>query len=122
MNIKHTEKKVIFENDIFYNITNLSLEKIRELLEEAHNLSYYWHVDVLKKVKRELEIMPFEKIMEKCVKESFFVFIFRRGYSSWTWFLEIGFRTMTNPDYFLFIDVDPKHLNYLVDKFGLKAL
>lgn len=50
-----------FENDIFYNITNLSLEKIRELLEEAHNLSYYWHVDVLKKVKRELEIMPFEK-------------------------------------------------------------
>lgn len=111
-----------FENDIFYNITNLSLEKIRELLEEAHNLSYYWHVDVLKKVKRELEIMPFEKIMEKCVKESFFVFIFRRGYSNWTWFLEIGFRTMTNPDYFLFIDVDPKYLDYLVDKFGLKAL
>lgn len=111
-----------YKQDIFYDISRLPLEKIKELLWEAYEMNYHWHVDILKSIRREEIEMSIEDAMNKCDREAAYVFIHRRGYPDWEWRLEIGYRTMTSPDYFLWINVTQDKKEYFVSKYNLQLL
>lgn len=112
-------------HDIFYDIYNLSFKKKVQLLREAKELCYEWWADILdcdKSWSREKIEISFEEAMKKCDKETHFVFIHRRGYKNWDWRLEIGYRSMTTPDYFLWIEVKEDKIDELVKKYKLGLL
>jgi hypothetical protein len=128
-------------HDIFYSVSNKPITKKKELLTEAHGDCLKWWVDVLdcsKSWSREIVEMSFDEIMDRLTKASLVTFIHRfnvlmednpfyadkevdicgrpREY------LEVGFRTMTTPDYFLWIYADIKHKDRLIEKYGLEEL
>lgn len=118
------QQEMNYNPDIFYDINRLSLKKKEALLREAKEKATRWWVDSLdctKSYSRQTVEMPFDEVMKK-LPGSLCVFIHRRGYEDWEWCLETGFRTMTNPDYFLWIDVDQKEIEGLVKKYGLKVM
>ena len=111
-----------FENDIFYDISKLPQDKIIELLREAKDLSYNWWVDILDcKVSfaRQKIDMSFNDVLKRIDKSTHFVFINRKGHPNREHRLEIGFRTMEDKDYFLFIYVDEEKKDYFIEKYGL---
>ena len=113
-----------YEPDIFYDINRLSLKRKEVLLREAKKLSFKWWVDTLdctKSMSRQSVDMSFDEAM-KMLRGSLCVFIHRRGYEDWKWYLEAGFRTMRSPDHFLWIDVDQKEIEGLVKKYKLKKM
>jgi len=115
----------VFENDIFYDINNLALDKIIELLNEAKKISYDWWVDVLDvniSFARQKIEMSFKDVLKRIDDNTHFVFIHRKGHPAWEHRLEIGFRTMEAKDHFLFIYVDKEKERYFIDKYGLKRL
>ena len=119
------EEKKAFENDTFYTISNLPIEKIIELLKEAKELSYEWWIDILnvnKSFARQRIDMGFDDVLKRVDSSTHFVFIHRKGYPDWEHYLEIGFRTMEANDHFLFIHVDEKKLKYFIDKYALEKL
>ena len=116
--------------DIFYDVKRLPLETKKEILKWAYERSYNFHVDVLRGTKpRQTTNMDFEEGMMYFSDDSHFVVIYRRGYESWNtkdnlykWHLEVGFRTMKDADYFMFIECDEKYVQECVEKFNLKEL
>lgn len=111
--------------DIFYSINKLSKPRIIGLLNECHKLSYNSWVDVLdgtSTARRRID-MKFEEVLTKITDRTLFVFIHRRGFSNWNWYLETGFTTMTSPiDYFLWINVEQDKINTLVEKYRLELM
>jgi len=113
-----------YNQDIFYDINRLSLKKKEALLREAKDKSIRWWVDsrdCAKLLYRQTVEMSFDEVMKK-MPGALCVFIHRRGYENWEWYLETGFRTMTSPDYFLWIDTNQKEIDRLVKKYKLKVL
>ena len=118
----------MYKHDIFYDTKHLSLKQKEELLRDAKERSYLWHVDKLDGARpRKRTDMTFEEVM-KYLKGSHFVFINRQGYlenkdkaDNWRndWCIETGFRSMTAIDYFLFINCKEKHLDYFIKKYKL---
>ena len=119
------EEKKAFENDIFYTISDLPIEKIIELLKEAKEMSFEWWVDILdinNSFARQRIDMSFDDVVKRIDNSTHFVFIHRKGYPDWEHYLEIGFRTMEANDHFLFIHVNEEKLKCFVNKYTLKKL
>jgi hypothetical protein len=119
-----------YEPDEFYNTQELTLEQKKEILKDARDLSFNWHVDVLdarKSWARQKIEMSFEEILKKLDDDCHFVFIHRKGFKgegialSGEYQLEIGFATMKGePSYFLFIHCDEKKLSEFLIKYHLE--
>ena len=119
--------------DIFYNINELSFKKKIELLKDAKETCFNWWTDVLdcsKSFARQRVEMSFEEAIRKCNEHTFFTFIHRRGFEGWKerneimdgWRLEVGYRTMTSPDYFLWINCEEDQVDKLAKKYKLHFL
>lgn len=114
-----------YEHDIFYKIDELALEKRIELLREAKEKAYEWWVDILDcdvSFRRQQVEMAFEEALKKCESTTYCFFIHRRGYENWKRHLEVGFRTMTSPDYFLWIRAEEDQIPELLDKYALEKM
>lgn len=113
-----------YRSDVFYDIQRLTLKRKIDLLKETKELCTHWWVDTLDgtSIQRKTINMGFEEALEKAKGNTLFVFIHRRGFSNWEWYLEVGYRTMTDPDYFLWINVAEKEIERLVKKYKLKLL
>jgi len=127
-----------YYQDIFYSVDSLSVGVKKQIINDALKVCYEWHVDKLdcsKSWAREKIDMPINEILSKLDEGSHFVFIHRRGYPkdkekieklgrTWLeenkWCLEVGFRTMTSIDYFLWIHCEQEHMDSLSSKYGLK--
>jgi hypothetical protein len=119
-----------YEADIFYNTQELTLEQKKEILLDAYNYSFDWHVDILdarKSWARQKIEMSFEDILKKLDENCHFVFIHRKGFTGLSgkalhgeYQLEIGFSTMKDPNYFLFIYCDQKKLSKFLTKYHLE--
>jgi hypothetical protein len=116
-----------YYNDIFYDVYSLDFETKKEIINWSFKNKKYWSVDKLDcsvSFARKKVEMSFEDILNKFNNSSHFIVIHRRGYvdRKEDWKLEIGFRTMESPDYFLFIWCDEKLVGDLEKKFNLKKL
>lgn len=118
-----------YEHDSFYNTNHLSVDEKKKLLYEAKEKSYDWHVDKLdckESFNRKSIEMEFEEVIEKMSSKSHFVFIHRRGYKTNTplfkWRIETGFSSLSSPNFYLFINMEEKFLDYFIKKYNLKEL
>lgn len=95
-----------------YDTRNLTLEQKEDILRRAKEVCDTWWVDELdcnKSFHRQRIDMDFDEIMEKLEPGTHFVIIHRHHDPEN--YLEIVFRTMADtPDYFLWIQLDPKHI------------
>jgi hypothetical protein len=109
--------------DIFYDVQKISKKKLVILFQEAKLLSYKWWVDGLLNDNwaREKIDMSFEdviKLFNKTKKSNLHItFIHRKGFEKWPQYLEIGFSTLSGNSIFLWIDVDIKHKQYLLERY-----
>jgi len=119
---------MIWINDYFYDIKHLSLDEKKDLLIDAKKRSYHWHVDLLLHLRRErIKYYRFKNILKKLDNVTHFVFISRGGYYDGKkmkpnrflnqFIIEIGFCTKDN--YFLFINLSTKHIDYFIEKYKL---
>jgi hypothetical protein len=122
-----------YHRDIFYDINKFSLKKKIEILKETKDLSFYWWVDILDcndSIRRRRINISFDDALSKCDEKTLYFFIHRRGYELWKekneiiggWRLEVGYRTMTEPDYFLWIEAKENRIKRLINKYNLKLL
>lgn len=119
-----------YSRDIFYNVDKLSVYDKKNILKDAKEKSYDWHVDILKNgnTARQQINMSFEDILLKLESNCHFVFIHRRGYEEWkssnfyNWNIEVGFATMYGSSYYLFINMKEKELDYFIEKYKLKKM
>jgi hypothetical protein len=114
----------MIKQDTFYPIFKLDKNKQLELFEEAKELSDTWYVHKKNEsyIRENCE-MPWEKIIEIFLKDKrspdHVTFIHRNSIDSEN-YLEIGFCTMSEPfDYFLYIILNKRHLNYLLKKYNI---
>lgn len=121
----------MFYQDIFYQTDHLNLTTKSQILEDAYQVCYNYHVDKLEtgNVQRQRTDMTFNQIFNSFDENCHFVVIYRRGFDDDNQFMgrpswkgEIGFTTMNpgNDNYFLFIYLTEDQLFDLVDKFELK--
>jgi hypothetical protein len=118
-----------FEQDEFYETKELTLDQKKEILKDALDCSFDWHVDILdarKSWQREKIEMSFEDALKKLDLDCHYVFIHRKGFKGsreiypHEYILEIGFSTMRGePTYFLFIFCDEENLSNFVTKYNL---
>jgi len=112
--------------DIFYNTQELSLEKKIALLDDCKAVCFLWWVDKLDcsvSFCRERIEMTYEEIIQKLTNKSHFVVIDRKHWlSDEKKHFEIGFCTMANIEYFLFIHVEDKMICPIIEKYGLSPL
>ena len=122
-----------YTQDTHYTLKNLDSEQITELLEDAYLKSFNFRVDILdcRKSWHRKEIkMSFKDIMNKVEdKNTFYIFIHRKGDENAKnnkkvfpeeWCLEIGFRTMNSPDYFLWLHLHEDKLDFYLNKYNIK--
>lgn len=114
----------MIKQDIFYRTNHLSVLEKKQLCKEAREKCLKWWVDKLdcsESFARQKIEMPFTNILKKLKRGSHFVFIIRNMNFVYDkdQFLEIGFRTMTGIDYFLWIHCDIKNLDYFQKKYKL---
>lgn len=91
-----------------FNTSKLTLEQKRFLCQKFHEICDRWWVDVLdcsKSPLRKTVEMPFEKAMELLDQSALF-FMFHRYNPPTEDYIEVGFRSGTNPEYFLWIQSD----------------
>lgn len=118
-----------YEPDVFYDIRELTIDQKIEILKDARDLSFDWHVDILdarKSWARQKIEMSFEEILKKLDDHCHFVFIHRKGFKgegmmfNGEYQLEIGFATILgDPSYFLFIHCDEEKLSEFITKYHL---
>ena len=100
-----------YKRDIFYDVSELTLEKRIDIIKKAFSLKTTWWVDILdckKSFRRKCIEMSFEEIMKKFDEKCHFVVIHRQGNFRFEGdFIEVGFCTINvnEPDYFLWIYV-----------------
>lgn len=98
-----------------YETSQLTLEQKQDLCYRAHAICLNWWADILdcnKSFCRQRIECSFEEIMERFDTQAMFSVVHRCN--DVENYLEIGFRTMTNPDYFLWICVDSQHIETLL--------
>jgi len=109
-----------YQQDIFYKVDSLSLEKKKSILELAKKLSYEYHIDKLdcsiSWARRQID-MSFEEVMKKFGDSCHFVVILRKGFDCHENKGEIGFSTMTGIDYYLFIYLTEENLEKIIKKY-----
>jgi hypothetical protein len=95
---------------IQYNTIKLIIEQKVEILHRAKAVCSHWWVDILdcsKSYRRQQIDMPFEEIMSKFDGRA--ISVIHRNLPPEN-FLEIGFRTSTDPEYFLWLILDTKYI------------
>lgn len=101
-----------------YRTDHLSLHQKKAICRLAHPKCTNWWADMLdcsKSVRREEIDVSFDEIMEKLDEDAYFTIIHRN--SSHENHLEIGFRTGgLGPDYFLWMILDPEHIDDFTTK------
>lgn len=110
--------------DQFFITQDLSFECKRNILIKAKSFAYNWWVDILdcsKSITRKKIEMSFDEILNKFVINSHFVIkICSIDYNTEQPYLEIGFCTMSDPSYYLWLCLDLKHLPYFINHYDLK--
>ena len=122
----------MYVQDIFYDTTHLSIEEKKNLLFDAKAKSFRWWIDKHNEssIRKRVHRARFKTMLNRLNKNSHFVFIERGGFVSENkkydkplgrFIIETGFCTMGEHegDYFLFIDLDKKHLNFFIEKYNL---
>ena len=122
----------MYVQDIFYDTTHLSIEEKKNLLFDAKAKSFRWWIDKHNEssIRKRVHRARFKTMLNRLNKNSHFVFIERGGFVSENkkydkplgrFIIETGFCTMGEfeGDYFLFIDLDKKHLNFFIEKYNL---
>lgn len=128
-------------SDIFYSVDNLTLRQKVNLLIDAKEKSYFWHVDKLdckiSLARKRQKYFRFNKIIKMFKESKFkhFVFINRKGFleaKNLSYFrntefcIETGIRISdpnnVNVEYFLFVYINEKHLDFFTEKYNLKKL
>lgn len=97
-----------------YNTYHLSLDERISLLRRAKDLCYHWSVDELdcyNSVHRQPIQMPFEEVMTKYDGSP--VSVIHRNIPPDD-YLEIGFRSGGDPEYFLWMFLDPCHFPAII--------
>lgn len=128
--IKDKKSKKYYPDE-FYGIDDKPLSVIKNIMLDAKELSYSWRADILDcsiSLRRKKIDISFEDMLSKMTSDCGYVFIHRRGNENWIgdpffknrWCLEVGFRTMTSPDYFLWIYCTEKDMYKLIKKYKLK--
>ena len=112
------------QNDIFYDVLNLPLKTKIDIINYAYAKNYNFWVDKLDcniGFARQTFDMSFDDIMKKFNDKCHFSVIRRRGWTDLTpkFYGEIGFRTMTSVDYFLWLYVSLENFTKLIKKFNL---
>jgi len=124
---------MVYNPDIFYNTAQLTKNDCVKLFTEAKDLSYKWWVDgkLNQSWTRSDVDLTFDQIIS-CFKKTkrsslHITFIHRRGCDNWVENLEIGFCTLGRKwrfsetddggDLFLWIEVNTKHKQYLLEKY-----
>jgi len=112
----------------FYDLDDLSLENKIALLKDAYDVCFEWWADELdckKSWQRQKIDVAFDEMIDK-INDSdkfHFVFIIRdRVYNDEnpTRYIEIGYSTLSgNPDYFLWIMVDLRHLTHFLARYKI---
>jgi hypothetical protein len=122
-----------YYHDIFYKVHELDFETKKKIIHWAFKRKKNWSVDKLdcnESRSRQSVELSIDGIMSKFNNAAHFVVIHRRGYEDWKnseifdnkWCLEVGFRTMESPDYFLWIWCDENFVDEIVKEFDLKIL
>jgi hypothetical protein len=94
-----------------YKTQNLTLEQKRDICQLAYESCFNWWVDTLDcsiSFHRKRIDLTFEEIMEKLDETSLF-FMIHRNLDPEN-HLEVGFRTGSDVEYFLWLQVDPKFI------------
>lgn len=124
----------MYINDIFYNTEHLSINEKKNLLIDAKEKSYAWFIDKHDEhsIRQRIKYARFNTMLKLLDNKSHFVFILRGGTLNdinnntknktiHQFIIETGFCTMgkKDGDYFLFIDIDKKHLNFFINNYNL---
>ena len=123
----------MYVQDTFYDVSKLTIKEKKDLLLDAKEKSFHWHIDKHDEhgVRQRIKYARFNTILKLLDKKSHYVFINRGGNlenynkkSLYEFVLEIGFCTMgrDDGDYFLFINVNKKQLHYFIEKYKLLIL
>jgi hypothetical protein len=114
------------EQDIFYNLHGVPLERRIQLMERARSSAYELWVDKLdcrESWCRQLTGMSFEDVMKKFDMSCHTVAIHRRAHRPADVYGEIGFCTMgAEPNYYLFMYVTSQSLIEIVNGFRLHPI
>lgn len=105
-----------------YAAYKLPLHKKRALLEDARDVSRRWWVDILdckKSFVRQRIAMGWAEIMSKLTDPNHFIMIYRKPMGREPAYFDIGFSTLSDPGYFLWIEVDPEKAQVLIEKYNL---
>lgn len=99
--------------NICYDTRELSVDQKKDYCRKAKEICYEWWVDKLdcrESFFRQKVEMTFEEIIEMLDNSSHFTIIWRHRVDQEN-FLEVGFCTIAKePEYFLWIKVDKKHI------------
>jgi len=112
--------------DTFYNTRELTLEQKIALLDDSKAVCFHWWVDKLDcsiSFRRERIEMTFEEMKQKLTNKAHYVIIDRSYYmKDEPKHFEIGFCTMTEIEYFLFILVEDEKMFPILEKYGLQPI
>jgi len=112
--------------DIFYKINDLPLQEKKNLMTECKEICFNYWIDKLdcnESFARQKANMTFDEVMEKCDKKTHFVFIDREYYPiDEKKHFEVGFRTMSTIDYFLFMWIEDDAIQNIIKKYNLEKM
>lgn len=106
-------------NNIFYNASSLPIERFKQLLVDAKNVSTSFHIDKLIGYQRQNIDMSFNDVLELLDESCHRIVIYRNQFDVEG---EIGFCTLKGDDIFLFIYLKSGDLFRLINKYELKVL
>jgi len=108
---------------MFYKVSHLDLKTKNSIIQDSIDVCNEYQIDILDcnvSWARQRSDLTLDEIMEKLNDDCHFVFIEREDYFSKEKHGEVGFSTLKDPSYFLFIFMDIQELNKLKDKYNLK--
>jgi hypothetical protein len=107
---------------VFYDIQKLKIADRKKIISDAFAVNDTWRVDELdcsKSWRRQPIEMSFEDIMKKFDKSCHFTVIHRKDFSEE--YGEVGFCTMSDPSYFLWIYTSLANLETIIANHNLKV-
>lgn len=128
--------KIQSDRDVFFDLKNSSVRKIKEILEWANNKGFNTFVDMLDarvSFARTKADKTFEEVLDLIHKDVFFRIVLRKNTNLFLIvsdeaidgdYLEIGVRNIdvNDKEYFIFIYLEPKYLDYLLDNYDLTRI
>jgi hypothetical protein len=110
---------------VFYDTDHLSIQEKAALLRDCKEVSYTWWADTLDcsvSIARQKYDCTFEEILAHLTQAALVVVIDRGTWHNPLGSFEVGFRSMGQVDYFLFIHVECSKMPPIIDKYHLPVL